>query len=70
MVHETPDPGRFFRQVHGILKPSGALLVTEPKFHVGREQFESELQLARQEGLSVGETPAIALCRSALLNRN
>lgn len=67
MIHETPDPKAFFRQIHGILKPGGRLLMTEPRFHVDQEQFEAELAVARQAGFKLESSPKITFCRAALL---
>lgn len=47
MVHEVDDTRTFFEQVYSILKPSGTLLIAEPKMHVTRTRFE-EINLSRQ----------------------
>ena len=50
MVHETQDPGAFFREVRSLLKTEGRLLVVEPKMHVSRAGFE----IQQAEGEAVG----------------
>jgi len=39
MVHEVPDQGMLLKALYALLKPSGMLLICEPKFHVGAEAF-------------------------------
>ena len=51
MVHETPDPGAFFREVRTLLKAGGRLLVVEPKMHVSRVGFENQQTEAEAAGL-------------------
>ncbi len=67
MVHETPDIELFFSQIHDLLKPGGALLVTEPKRHVTTAQFNEELALAHRQGFKVKARPVVALSLAALL---
>jgi ubiquinone/menaquinone biosynthesis C-methylase UbiE len=52
MVHEVPDPARFFREVASALKPGGRLLFCEPAGHVSESQFAESLSLARSAGMS------------------
>jgi len=68
MVHETPDQVEFFRQVKAALKPSGVLLVAEPKMHVTQEQLEATRAAAQSVGLVAAETPKIALSRSIIFS--
>lgn len=67
MVHETPDPASFLRQVRSSLRPGGRLLVVEPRLHVGAAEFERTLDLARAAGFTVREGPAIRWSRSVVL---
>ena len=69
MVHEVPDPGRFFEQAYDSLKNGGELLFAEPRGHVSRELFERELALAVAAGFKVRSRPAIGWSRAALLAR-
>jgi len=66
MVHETPDHFSFFRQLARGLKPTGQLLVAEPKFHVTQEQFDSELTAAERAGLAAVSWPDVAFSRTAV----
>lgn len=51
MVHETPDPAAFFKEVRTLLKNDGRLLVVEPKMHVARDDFDVMQADARAAGL-------------------
>jgi ubiquinone/menaquinone biosynthesis C-methylase UbiE len=67
VVHELPDPARFFEQVRRALKPAGRILVTEPRGHVGEAAFAETLRAAEAAGLARVEPPAVAGGRTALL---
>jgi ubiquinone/menaquinone biosynthesis C-methylase UbiE len=70
MVHEVPDTGSFFRQVHSCLKEGGKLLVAEPRFHVSAKRFEEIVTSAQAAGLGLVGTPSIRFSRSALFGKN
>jgi ubiquinone/menaquinone biosynthesis C-methylase UbiE len=67
VVHEMPDQGKFFKECFGVLKLGGTLLFSEPSKHIGREEFEQSLDLARKAGFSIKEKPIIQSAISALL---
>ena len=69
MVHETPDKINFLRQVGDILKGSGQLLITEPKFHVSGSQFKREIDIANDAGFRINDEPKIAFSHSVLLEK-
>ncbi len=69
MVHETPDPARFLREVRQLLKPDGKLLVVEPKMHVGRRSFETMVEKAGEAGLVVLGYPGRKGGRGVLFGR-
>lgn len=50
VVHEVPDPDRFLTTCRAVLRPSGRLLVIEPKGHVSPEDFERTVQVAHKVG--------------------
>jgi len=51
MVHEVPDPLRFFKEIHAMLKATGQLLVVEPRLHVRRAAFEAMVNDAQRAGM-------------------
>jgi ubiquinone/menaquinone biosynthesis C-methylase UbiE len=53
MVHETPEPAAFLKEVKEYLKEGGKFLVVEPKMHVTQEIYEEMIQLAQDAGFSV-----------------
>ena len=57
VVHEMPSAATFFAEAARAMKPGAKLLLAEPAGHVGQEEFDSELALAAQNGLSVAERP-------------
>lgn len=67
MLHETPSPERFCREIAGILSPGGRLLVVEPKIHVDERLFDEEMAGAALAGLRIVQRPRIRLSRAALL---
>lgn len=69
VLHEMPDAASFFREMHRALKPGAGLLLAEPAGHVNEADFEGELKLAAQAGLSVAGRPTIARSRAAVLKK-
>ena len=67
VVHEIPDPARFFKETAAALKPGGSLLLAEPSGHVKPADFDAELALAGEAGLKMAGRPAIRRCHAALL---
>jgi ubiquinone/menaquinone biosynthesis C-methylase UbiE len=70
MVHEAPDPATLLRQLYETLKPSGTLLLTEPLFHVCREDFRREIAIALDVGFSVMEEPRIRWSYAVALTKD
>jgi ubiquinone/menaquinone biosynthesis C-methylase UbiE len=69
MLHEVPDAERLIREVYEALRPGGKLLFAEPVVHVGSKEFERSLAMIRQSGLVLVDSPRIAICRSALMQK-
>ncbi len=69
MAHETPDECNFLKQVHAILKKSGALLLAEPKLHVTGDEFQKTLGLAHEIGFKRIGSPLISLSHAALFEK-
>ena len=66
-AHEVPNLRRLLDEIHGCLRPTGKLLVVEPKGHVGPKDFEAMLSLAEDIGFRVQERPHVRLSRAAVL---
>lgn len=69
MAHETPDEFNFFKQVHSTLKPSGKLLLAEPKTHVTSIEFNNTLSIAQESGFKLIESPKITFSRTAVFEK-
>lgn len=52
MVHEVPCPGILFSEVFDVLKKGGIFLLSEPKGHVKKEEFDQELIHAKNAGFT------------------
>ena len=69
VVHEVPDQGSFFNEIWNMLKPTGRLLMIEPKGHVSREQFEKTVVTLKKTGFLPELTPQKTGRRGALFVR-
>lgn len=69
MVHELPDPSRFFREVAASAKPASLMLLAEPKGHVKQPQFDTELRLAKEAGFEVIDRPEIKRSYAVVLKK-
>lgn len=68
MVHETPSPALFLADVKGLLKPEGRLLIVEPKMHVSKAAFSTQLEAAAAQGFRPVDYPKGRGGRSVLLS--
>lgn len=66
MLHEVADPGALLREVRAAMRPSGSLLVVEPKGHVSLRRFDEAVELARGAGFDVVDGPPVRLSRSVV----
>ena len=71
VVHEVPDAGAHFRELHRLLKPCGVLLYVEPQGHVKKTEFARLFRCALAAGFTCepAESPALKRNHSALLRR-
>lgn len=69
MVHEVPDRGRLFAEIHRAMKPGALLLFSEPQGHVSKRDFEHSLTLAQDAGLRIESTVEIRRSLSVLLKK-
>lgn len=64
MLHEVSDPEQFLAEVRSFLRPSGHLMIAEPRLHVSKTRFSASIQQAERSGFRVAEGPKIRLSRS------
>ena len=69
MVHELPEKHPFFAEVASASKHGALLLLAEPAGHVKAEEFETEINRAREAGFEVVERPTIKRSQAVLLRR-
>lgn len=69
VVHEVPDASRFFSEAYETIKPTGRLLIIEPKGHVSKKAFDRTVSVAEQGGFKVIKNPRIRRSRSILLGK-
>jgi len=69
MVHEVPNPKRFFEEIKSILKPNGQMLVVEPPFRVSRKALEQTVRKARDAGWKPVEGPKVFLSKTVILKK-
>jgi ubiquinone/menaquinone biosynthesis C-methylase UbiE len=70
MLHEVPDADRLIREVNEALAPGGKLLFSEPVVHVDSKKFQSSRKEIERSGFTLISSPRIALCRSAIFQKN
>jgi ubiquinone/menaquinone biosynthesis C-methylase UbiE len=69
VVHEVPDSALLFQEIHQTLKPSGHLLVVEPKGHVSVEAFDATVATAPEAGFAVLERSKNRFGHTVLLKK-
>ncbi|MFC1813320.1 class I SAM-dependent methyltransferase [Thermodesulfobacteriota bacterium] len=69
VVHEVPDAGSFFSEVHEVVKPDGKFLVVEPKGHVSESDFNATVSLAEQKGFHIINRSRTFSGRAALFQK-
>jgi predicted methyltransferase len=53
VVHEVSNTAQFFSEIYKTLKPTGMLLVAEPKGHISEKEFEITVSIAQQNGFQI-----------------
>ena len=66
MLHEVAEPGRLLGEIHAALRPSGRLLIAEPRIHVPAQNFTATVDLASDSGFRVVTGPKVRLSRCVL----
>ena len=67
VLHELPDQGRCFHEVHQLLAPGASLLVAEPSSHVDAAEFERTIATATENNFVVIARPRIRCAHAVLL---
>ena len=67
VVHEMPDPERFFRDSFTAFKIGGRMLFSESARHIEESEFTTSLDTARRCGFMVERMPSIRSSKSAVL---
>ncbi|HSQ34953.1 MAG TPA: class I SAM-dependent methyltransferase [Candidatus Binatia bacterium] len=67
VLHEVPGQAGFLRELQGLLKPQGRVLLAEPGFHVSRTEFQGSIDNMKQAGFEVGPGPRILFSRTVVL---
>jgi ubiquinone/menaquinone biosynthesis C-methylase UbiE len=67
VVHEVPDQKLLLTEICSSLKKDGLLLISEPKGHVAKKEFEMTLILAQSNGMKKVCSPDIRGSHSAVL---
>lgn len=70
VVHEVPNIAQFFSEIYKALKPTGTLLVSEPKGHVSEKDFEITTAVAQYNGFKIINHPEIWRSRTILLQKS
>jgi len=70
MVHEVSHQNKFLGEIKESLKPSGTLLIAEPKLHVTRVDFNKTVSTALQEGFVIAAKPAVPMSMAVLLRKS
>lgn len=67
VVHEVPEQENFFRELYGVLKINGSVLIAEPEHRVTEEEFRMSLSVAKNAGFGIVKIPVIAKNHATLL---
>lgn len=66
MLHEVSDPEQFLIEVRSFLRPSGHLMIAEPRLHVSKTRFYATIEMAKRNGFQVVQGPEVRLSRCIL----
>ena len=69
MVHEVRNQKRFFEELKSILKPNGLIFIIEPKIHVVKKSFNTMVNLLKDIGFTIVETPKVFFSRAVVLTQ-
>jgi ubiquinone/menaquinone biosynthesis C-methylase UbiE len=67
MAHEVRNQKQFFEELKSILKPNGLIFIIEPKIHVVKKAFNTMLDMLKESGFTIVETPNVFFSRAVIL---
>jgi len=67
VIHEIPDHVKLFKELKGILKPGGRILIVEPNFHVRKKAFEQMRKTAEDTGFETCKYKKMVMSRTLIL---
>ena len=70
VVHEVKNKEKLFMEIHRSLKKDGKILISEPKFHISKENFDESIKIAQNSGFKIIEHPTIKRSHVLLLQKN
>ena len=66
MLHEVSDPEQFLIEVQSFLRPSGQLMIAEPRLHVSKTRFSATIELVTRKGFRILEGRRVRLSRTVV----
>jgi ubiquinone/menaquinone biosynthesis C-methylase UbiE len=69
VVHEVSDQKLLLMEIFRSLKKDGLLLLSEPKGHVTKEEFEKTVVFAQSNGMEKAGSPSIRGSHSVVLRK-
>jgi len=69
MLHELPEPSRLLVEVARHLRPSGRLMIVEPRLHVTARTYGRMVEQAEEAGLGLVNEPRVFFSRAAVFQR-
>ena len=69
MVHEVRNQKKFFEELRSIIKPNGLILIIEPKVHVSNREFNAMVDLIKEIGFAIVETPKVFFSRTVVIKK-
>ena len=67
MVHEVRNQEKFIKELASMLKPDGLIFIAEPKLHVTKKEFGKMVDITKENGLTIIESPKVFFSRTIVL---
>ena len=69
MLHEVLHPQQLVAEVRSFLRPSGHLMIAEPRIHVSKKRFSATVELVKKSGFRILEGPGVRLSRCVVCSQ-